>query len=154
MPERSKALARISATPLRVSTSHSPLSPIRPLLEEVKTLPQGSPSHLPDDLAETLAPHHQRALEHPFRRRILRALDDHGESQTLVELADLLPDTSISTIGYHALVLEECGTISVTVSLLSAESSRGSNSYASNIGDDRAVRAVLNRMRPADETDV
>lgn len=114
---------------------------------------QGSSEpHLPAELAETLAPHLTRALENSTRRRILRALNGEHESRTLVELATLVPGINISTIGYHVLILEECGTVSVTVSRLEAESGRESNHYASNIGEDQMVREVLSRTRQDDET--
>jgi DNA-binding transcriptional ArsR family regulator len=117
-------------------------------------LPQGSSeSHLPAELASSLAPHLKRALDNPIRRRILRALNKDGEPRTLGELSTLIPGTNISTIGYHVLTLEECGTVSVTVLLAESAFGRAGNRYASNIGDDQAVREVLSRTRQDDEPD-
>lgn len=100
----------------------------------------------------TLAPHLKWALDHPVRRRMLRALNDDGKAQTLEELTTLIPGTNISTIGYHALALEECGTVSVTVSLAEPATGQAGNRYASNIGDDQAVRQVLSQTRECDES--
>lgn len=113
-------------------------------------MPQGSDSCFPPELAWALAPHLKRALDHPLRRRILRALNGNAEPRTLEELATLIPATSLSAIGYHVLTLEECGAVSVTASLTAATASHA-NRYASNVADDQAVREVLGQTRTCDE---
>ncbi len=109
-------------------------------------MPQGSEAELPTELTETLAPHLQRALKHPMRRRILRSLNADGEARTLEELAVLNPAASISTISYHVLVLEGCGAITVSTSQASG------NRFASNVADDSGVTEFLRVTREGDES--
>ncbi|HVO54426.1 MAG TPA: helix-turn-helix domain-containing protein [Solirubrobacterales bacterium] len=110
-------------------------------------MPQAPEPELPTELTETLAPHLQRALRHPMRRRILRALNGDGEARNLEELALLNPGTSVSTISYHVLVLESCGGISV----MTAAPEDGGNRFASNIADDGGVTEFLRLTRENDE---
>ncbi len=112
-------------------------------------MPQGPEPELPTELTETLAPHMQRALKHPMRRRILRALNGDGQPRTLEDLAVANPGTSVSTISYHVLVLESCGGVSVRT----ATPEDGGNLYTSNVGDDGAVTEFLRATRVADETE-
>jgi DNA-binding transcriptional ArsR family regulator len=111
-------------------------------------VPEGPQSSLPAELAEKLSPILERALGHPTRRRILRALDGTGEAWTLEELGAAIAGTPISTVSYHVLVLEECGSVLVTVAL--PESQR-SQRFASAVGDDATIREVLDRTRAEDE---
>ncbi len=111
-------------------------------------MPQGSEPELPTELTDTLAPHMQRALKHPMRRRILRSLNGDGRARTLEELALLNPGTSVSTISYHVLVLESCGGITVRTS----PPDEGGNRFTSNVGDDGVVTEFLRATRTADET--
>lgn len=115
-------------------------------------MPQGHDQQLPFELAEALGPHLQRALEHPVRRRILRALNGAGETRTLEELTTLIPGTTVGMIHYHAGVLEECGSVSITVSLPGTNSASAGNRYASNIADDRTVMEALSSTREVDES--
>ena len=112
-------------------------------------MPQDLEPELPTELTESLAPHMQRALKHPMRRRILRALNGDGRSRTLEDLALANPGASVSTISYHVLVLESCGGVSVRT----AAPEDGGNLYASNVGDDGGVTEFLRATRTADETD-
>lgn len=112
-------------------------------------MPQGPEAELPTELTETLAPHMQRALKHPMRRRILRALNGDGRARTLEDLALANPGTSVSTISYHVLVLESCGGLSVRT----AAPEEGGNLYTSNIADDSAVTEFLRATRAGDETE-
>ena len=112
-------------------------------------MPQGSEPELPTELTEGLAPHMQRALRHPMRRRILRALNGDGRPRTLEDLAEASPGTSVSTISYHVLVLESCGGLSVRT----AAPEDGGNVYSSNVADDTAVTEFLRATRAADETE-
>ena len=112
-------------------------------------MPPGPEPELPTELTETLAPHMQRALKHPMRRRILRALNGDGRARTLEELAIANPGTNVSTISYHVLVLESCGGISVRT----AAPEDGGNLYTSNVGDDNAVTEFLRATRTGDETE-
>lgn len=112
-------------------------------------MPQGPEPELPTELAETLAPHLQRALKHPMRRRILRSLNGDGEARTLEELALLNAGTSVSRISYHVLVLESCGGITVRTS----PPDEGGNRFASNVADDSVVTEFLRATRATDETE-
>jgi DNA-binding transcriptional ArsR family regulator len=104
---------------------------------------------LPADVARTLAPHLRRALDHPTRRRILRALNENGHAQTLETLSDVAPSASVSAIRYHALVLEECGSISVSMALF-RPGGPGPH-YASNVADNRVVMEALRATRQLDD---
>jgi DNA-binding transcriptional ArsR family regulator len=112
-------------------------------------VPQGPDPELPTELTETLAPHMQRALKHPMRRRILRALNGDGRPRTLEDLAVANPGTSVSTISYHVLVLESCGGLSVRT----AAPEDGGNLYTSNVADDAAVTEFLRATRSGDEAE-
>jgi DNA-binding transcriptional ArsR family regulator len=52
-----------------------------------------------------------KALQHPTRRRILRAMGEEAISPC--ELADTL-EASLSNISYHVRVLADCGAVSLT----------------------------------------
>lgn len=110
---------------------------------------QGDERGLPDDVALLLAPQLRRALDHPTRRRILRALNRAGDAQTISDLAEAIPGAWVSTIGYHTLVLEECGCVSVAVGL--SVSGTPGRTYASNIADNREVIGALQVTRHLDE---
>jgi DNA-binding transcriptional ArsR family regulator len=110
---------------------------------------QGQERKLPAEVAALLAPHLCRALDHPTRRQILRALNRGAEPQTPKNLAEAIPGAGLSMIGYHALVLEECGCVSVTV----APSIGGglNRAYLSNVTDNRLVTSALEATRQLDE---
>jgi DNA-binding transcriptional ArsR family regulator len=106
---------------------------------------------LPPEVVEGLAPHQQRALEHPIRRRILRVLTHDSSPQTLIDLGEGIPDTSVSTIGYHLLVLEECAFVSVSGVLTGPGDAE--RHFASNIADNRVVIQALQETQRLDELD-
>ena len=109
---------------------------------------QGTELKLPAEVAVLLAPHLRRALDHQTRRQILRVLDRGAAPQTPKELAAAIPGTSVTAIGYHTLVLEECGCLSVTV----APSPTGAlrRALLSNVSDDRFVASALQATRHLD----
>jgi len=80
---------------------------------------------LSPQLAATLDPELQDALDHPVRREILRSLDRGGRSGCLAELGAELPELRLSQLSYHLQVLRRSGTPAAEV-----------------VGDGR-VRAVL-----------
>ena len=104
---------------------------------------------LPAEVATTLAPNLRRALDHPTRRRILRALNVSSGAQTLEALCDVAPQASVSAIRYHAFVLEECGSVSVVV----GRPHHGSPGYryASNVADDGTVVEALRATQQLDD---
>jgi DNA-binding transcriptional ArsR family regulator len=106
---------------------------------------------LPPEVVDGLAPHQQRALDHPIRRQILRVLARHSSPQTQAEICAGIADTSVSTIGYHLLVLEECGFVSVSGVLTGPGDAE--RRFASNIADNRVVVAALQQTRELDELD-
>jgi DNA-binding transcriptional ArsR family regulator len=103
---------------------------------------------LPADVTKTLGPHLCRALDHPTRRRILRILERGPKPQTLTELSDVIPTANISSISYHALVLEECGCVTVTAAF--PRHTNAERCYVSNIRDDRRVTEALQATRHLD----
>lgn len=106
---------------------------------------------LPPEVIEGLAPHQQRALDHPIRRQILRVLSRDAAPQTLSEICEGIPETSISTIGYHLLVLEECAFVSVSGVLTGPGDAE--RHFASNVADNRVVMAALQETQRLDELD-
>lgn len=110
---------------------------------------QGEDRKLPEEIAVLLAPHLRRALDHQTRRQILRVLNRSREPQTSKDLTEAIPGASFSTIGYHTLVLEECGTLSVKVAPSTAGGLR--RAYVSNVSDDRLVTSALQATRGIDE---
>lgn len=104
---------------------------------------------LPPEVVEGLAPHQQRALDHPIRRQILRVLSRSAKPQTLADLCEGIPDTSVSTIGYHLLVLEECAFVSVSGVLTGPGDAE--RHFASNIADNRVVMLALQETQELDE---
>ncbi len=110
---------------------------------------QGEERRLPTEVAVLLAPHLCRALDHQIRRQILRVLNRSREPQTPKDLTEAIPGAGLSMIGYHTLVLEECGCVSVTV----APSATGGlgRAYLSNVTDDRPVTSALQATRGIDQ---
>jgi DNA-binding transcriptional ArsR family regulator len=106
---------------------------------------------LPPEVISTLAPNQCRALDHSTRRQILRALTHDADRLTLVDLSEAIPDASISTIGYHLLILEESGMVSVSRVLTApGGTERG---FASTIADNQTVAAALGAMLALDILD-
>jgi DNA-binding transcriptional ArsR family regulator len=106
---------------------------------------------LPPEVVEGLAPHQQRALDHPIRRQILRVLSRNARPQTLIEICEGIPDTSVSTIGYHLLVLEECAFVSVSGVLTGPGDAE--RNFASNVADNRVVMTALQQTQELDDFD-
>jgi DNA-binding transcriptional ArsR family regulator len=110
---------------------------------------QGEDRKLPAEVAVLLAPHLCRALDHQTRRQILRVLNRGSEPQTPQDLAEAIPGAGISIIGYHTLVLEECGCVTVTVRPSRAGELK--RAYVSNVTDNRLVRNALEATRHLDQ---
>lgn len=103
---------------------------------------KGDGKKLPFELAAKLAPEARKALDHPVRREILRGLNGSGESRSPAELAKAaLSGADISSVSYHARVLEVCGSVRST-----GTHRRGGNQtrlYASNVAGDGQIALVL-----------
>lgn len=89
------------------------------------------------------------ALNHPVRRQILRILIDSGEAHDSREIiAAGLPELSLSTVGYHARVLEIAGMISRSNG--GAGSDKSTYRFAATASDDPEVVALLESTRDTD----
>lgn len=108
---------------------------------------------LPPAVGDSLAPQVRDALNHPTRRRILRALNAVSVSQTVLDLRGLLPEKSVSALSYHIWVLERHACVTVVAETVHDRGGR-LRAYGSNISDDRAVMGALAAMRSEDERDV
>ena len=89
----------------------------------------------------------RRALNHPLRRRILRALHDGGEARSPVQLSTELR-APLSNLNYHVGVLRDAGAI-----VLSAKRPvRGSTEhfYASTVTGNAAVAEFLESTTEGD----
>ncbi|HUC07865.1 MAG TPA: winged helix-turn-helix domain-containing protein [Solirubrobacterales bacterium] len=104
---------------------------------------------LPAGVAALLAPHLCRALDHQTRRQIIRALNHSERPQTPKDLAEAIPGAGLSRIGYHTLVLEECGCVTVTAAPSPVGGLR--RAYLSNVTDNRLVTSALQATRHLDE---
>jgi DNA-binding transcriptional ArsR family regulator len=85
------------------------------------------------------------ALNHPVRRQILRTLIAGGRPLAPAEIiAAGLPSASLSTVAYHARVLEGSGSVS-----------RGNGDtpprYTTDLSSDPEILALLEATRRADE---
>jgi len=98
---------------------------------------------LPQELTELLPPRLERALGHPLRRQILRALNrDHDGGLNALELASSVePATGATQLNYHAGVLETCDLIRVVEA--GAASVSGGRRYASTASRDVQIVAIL-----------
>jgi len=88
-----------------------------------------------------------KALGHPLRRRILRAIHDAGEARSSRELSITL-DAILSSVSYHVRVLRDAGALVLTDS----RPVRGSMEkfYASAVEDDRWLRLLLDASQRQD----
>lgn len=125
-----------------------------PILEREKTLELGhaddgdrnaAPENakaLPDGLAEKLGPDIRQALRHWMRRRILRALNQ-SEAVPMAsdELTRVLPGIDLSTINYHALMLEHVGLIGIAY--VPGEGGDLRRGYVSQATDNAEANVVL-----------
>ena len=63
------------------------------------------------ELAATLEPLIQDALNHPVRRQVLRALHEWGEPLAIADLHGRLPYLSRGGLSYHLQVLQDSGCV-------------------------------------------
>lgn len=90
------------------------------------------------------------ALNHPVRRQILRILIDSGKPHDAREIgAAGLPDLSLSSIGYHARVLESAGMVSRGEGGTAA-GDESTYRFAAVAVDDPDVVALLESTRDTD----
>lgn len=108
-------------------------------------------NRLAADASSVPAEQRRRVLEHPTRRRILRALHRHPEAQTLSELCGVIPSANTSTVGYHLRMLERGHCVSVVGEIVHGDGVLPT--YVSNLADDRAATMLLQETRAADERD-
>ncbi len=96
---------------------------------------------LPPDLGLGLPEPTLMALQHPFRRIILRRLHEGGQAASPVEMMTWIPGVSISLISYHARILRDCG----VVRLEKEQQVRGATQhfYVSAVLEDSEVQEVL-----------
>ncbi|HEV2856994.1 MAG TPA: winged helix-turn-helix domain-containing protein [Solirubrobacterales bacterium] len=92
-------------------------------------------------LAATLEPSLHHALDHPFRREVLRILNRGPHPHSISELQAELPPFQRGQLSYHLRILREAG-------LVAAESNGSDPAgdharYASALADDGRIRAVL-----------
>lgn len=105
--------------------------------------------NLPPDVAMPLAPKLRHALESPPRRRILRALNTTTDAQTLVDISQVVPAASTSTLNYHVLILEKDGCIAETCQIFQGNSIL--RAYESKVAGNQAVIEVLRTTEHDDE---
>jgi len=81
------------------------------------------------------------ALEHPTRRRILRALHQAEAPQCPSDLSIALSGSGVNVISYHAQVLERHGLVQAS----GVWTYRGSSArlYASKVAADSGITALL-----------
>jgi hypothetical protein len=106
-------------------------------------------SRLPEYLTGKLPPKHYRSLQHPCRRRILRALLGGGRPKSTSELARIdhvCP--SVRCASYHLLALEDSGLIAEARSELTGGSIE--RYFSSSVGDNKVVLGVLRGMETVD----
>lgn len=101
---------------------------------------------MPPDTPELIA-----ALNHPLRRRILRAyLDGRFQTASSTQLADEM-GMPLGNIAYHVKTLARLGVLE----LVRREKVRGAEErfYAVSLGDQsKCVRGILEACRASDET--
>jgi DNA-binding transcriptional ArsR family regulator len=107
-----------------------------------------SEGRLPAELAAALKPGFRRALDNPTRREILRILHDSEQPRGLQEIADELPDCTVSEVGYHTRVLEQAG--GLVLDDEAPTSDRERRRYVSAVAEDLQVLAALHGTQSAD----
>jgi DNA-binding transcriptional ArsR family regulator len=102
---------------------------------------------LPARLAATLPPRMQDALDHPVRRDVLRNLSRDRRPRSVAEIRTDLQVFRMSQLGYHLQVLRRSGAV--------ASASNGEPQakvrYASEVGEDGKVKAVLRATERGDQ---
>ena len=118
--------------------------------DEASGAPGGKPrKRLPVELAELLTRPKEHALNHPLRREILRSLHRAKKPQTGTEMvAAVLPETSVSSINYHAAVLEGSDLVRVLDDQVPGEPFN--RRYASSATEDVQILAILAATEVAD----
>ena len=84
---------------------------------------------------------------HGMRRRILRALSEGPAPSTLDDLLTIFPGVGLSTVYYHVLVLEDCGSLA----RLGQDSGTSTRLLVSNVTDDAQYVLVLRATEELDE---
>lgn len=96
---------------------------------------------LTDELAVTLEPKLQDALNHPTRRDILRILHQQREARSVTAILGELPPLKRGEVVYHLQVLQECGAV-LADGTRPAPGGRD-RLYRSGLADDAKVRGAL-----------
>jgi len=104
---------------------------------------------LPAPLAKGLKAETCHALMHGVRRRILRMFNQDPTPRTPQELLKKFPGLSLSSVNYHVLVLDECG--SLTVSRVKTTPGSFARMFTSNVADDPQLAAVLRATESLDD---
>lgn len=104
---------------------------------------------LPVQLAKSLKPESRLALTHGVRRRILRMLNQDPTPRTTRDLLKTFPGLSLSSVNYHVLVLDECGSLEVS----RGKTTPGSFTrlVTSNVAEDPQLVAVLRATESLDD---
>jgi len=95
-----------------------------------------------------LGPELQDALDHPFRREVLRTLNREGRARSVAELGAELPALRRAQLAYHLQVLRRLG--AVAPGPAGPGAGRGHAHYASGVLEDEEVRAVLRATERVD----
>lgn len=109
---------------------------------------QSNEHRLPADLAATLDPRFQDALDSPIRRDILRFLNESEHPRRAVEITAELPGIALNAVKYHTDVLKNCGSVVIVGSL---ETMGGRVLYSSAVAEDAQVVSALQKTRRADQ---
>ena len=121
-----------------------------PRLIKAETHQEGQ--RLPDSLVAALAPALRHALNHPVRRRILRALNDSQTARGPAAVATLIhPDPGPSLVGYHLRVLEQLGCVHRVASHGPADVP-ASALYASDVAGNDEIASILQATRQLDRS--
>jgi DNA-binding transcriptional ArsR family regulator len=104
---------------------------------------------LPMQLARSLEPKAKHALMHGVRRRILRALSEDPSPRTTADILATIPGGTLSTVHYHVLVLQDCGSLAVS----HVKQVRGTvvRSFVSNVADNAQYIAILRATARLDD---
>jgi Helix-turn-helix domain len=92
------------------------------------------------DLAATLHPKLQDALDHPVRREVLRTLNRFDRARTVSEIGAQLP-FRLGQLGYHLQILRRSSVVSAEPA--EAAAGTGRPRYVSQVSTDSAVCSVL-----------
>lgn len=104
---------------------------------------------LPAHLAKSLSPEARQALMHGVRRRILRMFNQDATPRTTQGLLKTFPELSLSSVNYHVLVLDECG--SLAVSRAKATPGSFTRLLTSNVAEDPQLVAILRATESLDD---